>query len=186
MKYAALGKSIPKRPSSWDNEQTPILERGSTLSSELCRVELGEAGEGAGLVPPGSSPRSHPPSRAPGPAGDALTGVPGFCTPEAQLGRGDRSLPLTKAPSRVKTSYTPSVIKGPICPFSLTVLQTQASSHRSQEVSSPQPPCPEQVPPISPGPHTWPGQPLPPRRPIPHPPGFHCRLRLVCSDHCGL
>ena len=50
MKYAALGKSIPKRPSSWDDEQTPILERGSTLSSELCRVELGEAGEGAMYV----------------------------------------------------------------------------------------------------------------------------------------
>lgn len=60
MKYAALGKSIPKRPSSWDNEQTPILERGSTLSSELCRVELGEAGEGAGLVPPRQQPTLTP------------------------------------------------------------------------------------------------------------------------------
>ena len=176
MKYAALGKSIPKRPSSWDDEQTPILERGSTLSSELCRVELGEAGEGAGLVPPGSSPCSHPPSRAPGPAGDALTGAPGFCMPEAQLRRGDRSLPLTKAPSRVKTSYTPSVIKGPICPFSLTVLQTHGQqSPFSRSVLSAAS-MSRTSPPISPGPHTWPGQLLPPWRPIPHLPGFQCRL----------
>ena len=62
MKHAVLGKSIPKRPNSWDNEQTPVLERGSTISSELCRVELGEAGEGVGLAPTSSSPCSHPQS----------------------------------------------------------------------------------------------------------------------------
>ena len=126
MKQAALGKSIPKSPNSWDDEQTPVLERGSAISSELCRVELGEAGEGVGLAPTSSSPRSHLQSAwSCWRCSDWGTWV---LHAGSTAGDGGRSLYLTKAPSRVKTSCTPSVMKGPICPFSLTVLQT----HRQQ------------------------------------------------------
>lgn len=48
MKQAALGKSIPKSPNSWDDEQAPVLERGSPISSELYRVKLGWGSGGRG------------------------------------------------------------------------------------------------------------------------------------------
>ena len=147
MKQAALGKSIPKSPNSWDDEQTPVLERGSAISSELCRVELGEAGEGVGLAPTSSSPRSHLQSAwSCGRCSDWGTWV---LHAGSTAGDGGRSLYLTKAPSRVKTSCTPSVIKGPICPFSLTVLQThgQQSPFSRRVLSAATAPTPTWLPP---------------------------------------
>lgn len=179
MKQAALGRAFPE-PQFLDDEQAPVLERGSPISSQ----GYTESSWGGGRGKRGSA--WHPPAaahthtcRAPGPAGDALTGAPGFCTRGSTAGDGGHSLYLTKAPSRAKTSCTPSMIKGPICPFSLTVLKLTGSSHRSQRVLSAASMSRASSCVLD---HTS-AQASPSTREAHSPfPGFQCKLRLVYSD----
>lgn len=172
MRHAAPGKSIPKRPNSWHDEQTPVLERGSTISSELCRVELGEAGEGVGLAPTGSSPCSHPQStwscwrcsdwgtwvlHARNTAGETGSQPP---LDESSIQSQDKLHPLCD-----QGAYLSLFAHCPPNSWPAATVLKKGPLHSLHLQSTPPAPSP-------PGSHTCRGQPLPPGRPIPHPRGF--------------